>query len=88
VVHPVLSASFPLLRAATLALAACLAAPLFGAAPVQAVSLQEACERFEAKLKQAQASNDPAQVQQVYTQGSKRIASRFNGATCPGIKAP
>jgi len=55
---------------------------------VQAVSLQEACERFEAKLKQAQASNDPAQVQKVYSQGSQRIASRFNGATCPGIKAP
>jgi hypothetical protein len=50
--------------------------------------LQEACQRFEAKLKQAQASNDPAQAQKVYTQGSQRIASRFNGATCPGIKAP
>jgi hypothetical protein len=88
VVHPVLYAWNPLVRAASLAFAACLVAPLIGASPVLAVSLPEACERFESKLKQAQASNDPAQVQKVYSQGSKRIASRFNGATCPGIKAP
>ena len=76
------------LRPALVALAGSLAVPLIAVAPAGAVSLQEACYRFEAKLKQAQASNDPAQVQKVYTQGSQRIASRFNGATCPGIKAP
>jgi hypothetical protein len=75
-------------RAALVAIGGSLVLPLIGVAPAGAVSLQEACQRFEAKLKQAQASNDPAQAQKVYTQGSQRIASRFNGATCPGIKAP
>lgn len=70
------------------AIAGSLALTVIGVAPAGAVSLQEACQRFEAKLKQAQASNDPAQVQKVYTKGAQRIASRFNGATCPGIKAP
>ena len=77
-----------LVRAALVAFAGSLVLPLIGVAPARAVSLQEACQRFEAKLKQAQASNDPAQVQKVYNKGSERIASRFNGATCPGIKAP
>ena len=77
-----------LVRAALVAIAGSLVLPLIGIAPVRAVSFQEACQRFEAKLKEAQASNDPAQVQMVYTKGSQRIASRFNGATCPGIKAP
>lgn len=75
-------------RAALVAIGGSLLLPLIGVAQAGAVSLQEACQRFESKLKQAQASNDPAQVQKVYTQGSQRIASRFNGATCPGIKAP
>ncbi len=77
-----------LVRTALVAIAGTLVLPLIAVGPAGAVSLPEACQRFEAKLKQAQASNDPAQVQKVYTQGSQRIASRFNGATCPGIKAP
>ena len=77
-----------LVRAGLIAVATSLLLPLATATPAQAISLDEACERFAAKLKQAQATNDPAKVQKVYTQGSQRIASRFNGATCPGIKAP
>ena len=68
-----------------------LAASLFAlAAPagVQAVSLDEACTKFASKLTAAQASSDKEKAQTVYTEGSKRIASKFNGATCPNVKAP
>jgi len=36
----------------------------------------------------AVASGDTAKARQVYTEGSKRVASHFNGATCPNVKAP
>ena len=61
-----------------------LAAP----AGVNAVTLDQACQKFATKLSAAQASGNKAQAQTVYAEGSKRIASRFNGATCPNVKAP
>ncbi|MEN9495987.1 MAG: hypothetical protein RLZZ137_1027 [Cyanobacteriota bacterium] len=61
-----------------------LAAP----AGVQAISLDQACQTFAAKLSAAQASGDTQKAQTIYSEGSKRIASRFNGATCPNVTAP
>jgi len=61
-----------------------LAAP----AGVQAISLDQACQTFAAKLSAAQASGDTQKAQTLYSAGSKRIASRFNGATCPNVTAP
>ncbi|MFM7312501.1 MAG: hypothetical protein ACKO0M_04925 [Cyanobium sp.] len=61
-----------------------LAAP----AGVQAISLDQACQRFADKLNAAQASGDPQKAQNVYSEGSKRIASKFNGPTCPNVTAP
>ena len=61
-----------------------LAAP----AGVQAVTLDQACQKFSSKLTEAQASGDKQKAQTVYTEGSKRIAKKFNGATCPNVKAP
>ena len=55
---------------------------------VKAVTLDEACQKFSSKLTEAQASGDKQKVQNVYTQGSQRIAKKFNGATCPNVKAP
>ena len=76
-----------LLVRSTLAAAALLLA--FSApACVQAVTLDQACQKFSSKLTEAQASGDKQKVQNVYTQGSQRIAKRFNGATCPNVKAP
>jgi hypothetical protein len=54
----------------------------------RAVSLDQACQMFASKLSAAQASGDPQKAQTVYQEGSQRIASRFNGATCPNIKPP
>jgi hypothetical protein len=61
-----------------------LAAPLGG----QAVTLDQACQKFAGKLSAAQTSGDKQKAQTIYTEGSKRIASRFNGATCPNVTAP
>ncbi len=61
-----------------------LAAPL-GA---RAVSLDQACGMFASKLSEAQASGDSQKAQTIYQEGSQRIASRFNGASCPNVKAP
>jgi hypothetical protein len=33
-------------------------------------------------------AGDTAKAQQVYSVGSQRIASRFNGATCPNVQPP
>jgi len=54
----------------------------------QAVSLDEACGRFASKLSAAQAAGDSQKAQTIYQQGSQRIASNFNGATCPNVKPP
>ena len=58
------------------------------AAPARAISLNDACARFASKLNAAVQAGDTAKAQQVYTVGSQRIASRFNGATCPNIQPP
>ncbi len=55
---------------------------------VKAVSLEEACTRFAAKLAEAQASGNPDNAKKVYSKGSQRIAAKFNGSTCPNVKAP
>jgi hypothetical protein len=57
-------------------------------AGVEAVTLDQACQKFSSKLTEAQASGDKQKAQSVYTQGSQRIAKKFNGATCPNVKAP
>jgi len=73
----------------TLAFATLSAAALLASAPtVNAVTLDEACTKFASKMGEAQASGDPDKVKMVYSKGSQRIASTFNGATCPNIKAP
>jgi hypothetical protein len=55
-------------------------------ADVQSVNLDQACQKFSSKLTEAQASGDRQKVQNVYTQGSQRIAKKFNGATCSIVK--
>ena len=54
----------------------------------QAVSLDQACQTFASKLNAAQASGDKQKAQTIYTEGNKRIASKFNGATCSNVTAP
>jgi hypothetical protein len=71
-----------------LALAAAALLALAAPSGVQAVTLDQACEKFANKLSAAQGSGDKQKAQTVYTQGSKRIASKFKGATCPNVKAP
>jgi hypothetical protein len=71
----------------SLALLAALATGLPG--PAQAKpSLEQACARFSSKVDAAVAAGDTAKAQQIYTEGSKRVAANFNGATCPNVKAP
>lgn len=68
-----------------------IAAALLGlAAPVgvQAVTLDQACQRFADKLSAAQAAGDSQKAQEIYAQGTQRIAGMFNGATCPNVQAP
>ncbi len=60
----------------------------FSATPAQAVDLNQACARFAGKLNAAVQSGDTAKAQQIYQVGSQRIASRFNGATCPNVQPP
>lgn len=36
----------------------------------------------------AQAAGDIQKAQTIFQEGSARIASRFNGASCPNVKAP
>jgi hypothetical protein len=43
---------------------------------------------FAGKLSAAQAAGDSQKAQTIYKEGNQRIASRFNGATCPNIKPP
>jgi hypothetical protein len=54
----------------------------------QAISLEQACARFADRLNSAQSSGDIQKAQAIYQQGSQRISSRFNGATCPNVKYP
>ncbi len=52
------------------------------------MNLNDACSTFATKLGTAQASGDTAKAQKIYAEGNKRIASHFNGASCPNVKAP
>ena len=63
-------------------------ASLLLASPGRAMSLNDACSKFATKLGSAQASGDTAKAQKIYAEGNKRIASHFNGASCPNIQAP
>ena len=54
----------------------------------RAISLDQACQTFASRLSAAEASGDQQRAQTIYQEGTQRIASRFNGATCPNIKAP
>jgi hypothetical protein len=54
----------------------------------KAVTLDEACAKFAAKMAEAQATGNPDNVNKVFSKGSQRVASKFNGATCPNVKAP
>ena len=56
--------------------------------PAKAVSLDQACSMFAAKLQAALSAGDTAKAQMIFSEGSQRIASRFNGASCPNIQAP
>jgi hypothetical protein len=71
-----------------LALATVAFVSISGVSTAQAITVDQACEKFASKLSEAQASGDKQKAQQVYSQGSKRIASKFNGASCPNVKAP
>ena len=66
------------------------AALLTLAAPVgiRAVTVDEACQTFAGKLSAAQKAGDKQKAQEIYSVGSQRIAKKFNGATCPNVKAP
>jgi hypothetical protein len=55
---------------------------------VRAVTVDEACKTFAGKLSAAQKAGDKQKAQDIYTKGSQRIAKKFNGATCPNVKAP
>jgi hypothetical protein len=57
-------------------------------APAKAVSLDEACGIFASKIQAALAAGDTAKAQKIYSEGTQRIASHFNGASCPNIQAP
>jgi hypothetical protein len=60
----------------------------FTPAPAKAVSLDQACGIFAAKLQDAVNAGDTAKAQKIFSEGTQRIASRFNGASCPNIQAP
>jgi hypothetical protein len=53
-----------------------------------AISFDQACQRFADKLSAAQAVGDSKKSQQIYAEGTQRIAGRFNSATCPNVHAP
>lgn len=67
---------------------ACLTALSSAPGQVKAISLDEACGRFAAKLQAALAAGSTSQAKAIYSKGSQRIAAHFNGATCPNVKAP
>ena len=56
--------------------------------PAKAVSLDQACSKFAAKIQAALSAGDTAKAQMIFSEGSQRIASHFNGASCPNIQAP
>jgi hypothetical protein len=66
------------------------AASALALVPSQASSmtLDEACARFASKLQTAVAAGNTSQAQMIYSEGSQMVATNFNGATCPNVKAP
>jgi len=52
------------------------------------MTLDQACTKFGGKVNDAVASGDLAKARKIYAEGGKRVASHFNGATCPNVKAP
>ena len=53
-----------------------------------AMTLEQACATYASKVNDATASGDLTKARKIYAEGGKRVASRFNGATCPDVKAP
>lgn len=64
------------------------AVALFMPQSARAINLEQACARFAGKLNAAQSSGDSSKAQAIYQEGTQRIASRFNGASCPNVKPP
>ena len=71
-----------------LSLSAALAPGLVGTPARAAMTLGQACTKFGGKVNDAIASGDLAKARKIYAEGGKRVASHFNGATCPNVKAP
>jgi len=71
-----------------LSLSAALAPGLVGTPARAAMTLDQACTKFGGKVNAAVASGDLAKARKIYAEGGKRVASHFNGATCPNVKAP
>jgi len=71
-----------------LSLSAALAPGLVGTPARAAMTLDQACTKFGGKVNDAVASGDLAKARKIYAEGGKRVASHFNGATCPNVKAP
>ena len=71
-----------------LSLSAALAPGLVGTPARAAMTLDQACTKFGGKVNDAVASGDLAKARKIYAEGGKRVASHFNGATCPNLKAP
>ena len=77
--------STPLL---VLSLSIALAPGLLGTPARAAMTLEQACTKFAGKVIDAVASGDLVKARTIYAEGGKRVASRFNGASCPNVKAP
>jgi len=71
-----------------LALSLTTAATLLGSPAMAAMTLNQACAKFSGKVNDAVASGNLTKARQIYAEGSKRVASHFQGATCPNVKAP
>jgi hypothetical protein len=71
-----------------LSISAALAPGLLGTPARAAMTLDQACAKLGGKVNDAVASGDLAKARKIYAEGGKRVASHFNGATCPNVKAP
>jgi hypothetical protein len=71
-----------------LSLSAAIAPGLVATPARAAMTLEQACTKFGGKVNDAKASGDLGKARKIYVEGSKRVASHFNGATCPNVKAP
>jgi hypothetical protein len=78
----------PLSRLSAALLGATLLPLLLQPTAARSMSLDEACHTFSTKLDTAQASGDLTKARKIYSEGNKRIAKHFNGASCPNVKAP